>query len=201
MSVNDVELLRAWADGDAAAGNTLFRRHFDVLFRFFSTKIDGSADDLVQETFLACVRGSARFEARASFRTYMLRIARNRLCEYYRRKQRAFSPQEHSVVDGGASPSTILSAKEREGRLLAALRKLPLDFQLTLELFYWEGMKTHEIAEVLEVSPHTARSRLARAREKLRHTLATLELVPTDDLATLEREADFDAWARGLRPH
>lgn len=199
--MTDVELLRAWADGDAAAGNTLFRRHFDVLFRFFSTKIDGAADDLVQETFLACLRGSSRFEARASFRTYMLRIARNRLCEYYRGKQRAFSPQEHSVIDGGASPSTMLSAKEREGRLLAALRQLPLDFQLTLELFYWEGMKTHEIAEVLEVSPHTARSRLARAREKLRDALATLELVPADDLATLEREADFDAWARELRPH
>ncbi len=199
--MSDVELLRAWADGDTAAGNTLFRRHFDVLFRFFSTKIDGAADDLVQETFLACLRGSARFEARASFRTYMLRIARNRLCEYYRGKQRAFSPHEHSVIDGGASPSTMLSAKEREGRLLAAMRKLPLDFQLTLELFYWEGMKTHEIAEVLEVSPHTARSRLARARDKLRDALTTLELVPANDLATLEREADFDAWARGLRPH
>ncbi|MCR9161301.1 MAG: RNA polymerase sigma factor [Nannocystaceae bacterium] len=198
--MTDVELLRAWADGDAAAGNTLFRRHFDTLFRFFSTKVDGPADDLVQETFLACLRGSARFEARASFRTYMLRIARNRLCEYYRGKRRAFSPHEDSVVDAGASPSTVLGAKEREGRLLAALRQLPLDFQLTLELFYWEGMKTHEIAEVLDISPHTTRSRLARARDRLREALATLELVSADDLATLEREADFDAWARQLRP-
>lgn len=196
----DAELLQAWANGDRSAGNALFRRHFDALFRFLSTKLDGPCDDLVQETFEACLAGAARFEGRASFRTYMLRIARNRLCEHYRRARRDFSPASASVIDGGASPSTAFSAKEREGRLLAALRRLPLDFQITLELFYWEGLKTHEIAEVLEVSPHTARSRLARARERVRETLASLELVPRDELATLEREADFDAWARALRP-
>ena len=197
---SDAELLRAWSRGDGAAGNALFRRHFDALFRFLSTKLDGPCDDLVQETFEACLAGAERFEGRASFRTYMLRIARNRVCEHYRRARREFVPQTSSVIDAGASPSTALSDKEREGRLLAAMRRLPLDFQITLELFYWEGLKTHEVAEVLEVSPHTARSRLARARERLREILATLELVSRNELETLEREADFAAWARELRP-
>jgi len=197
---DDVELLRAWADGDATAGNTLFRRHFEVVFRFFSTKLDGPCDDLVQETFTACLEGSGRFEGRSTFKTYMLRIARYRLCEHYRRRRRDFSPQTESVIDAGASPSTVFEARERHSRLLAALRRLPLDFQITLELFYWEGMKTDEVAEVLGVSPHTARSRLTRARGKLRALVAQLELVSADELATIEREADFDAWARGLGP-
>ncbi len=196
----DVELLQAWGDGDAQAGNELFRRHFECLFRFFSTKLDGSCDDLVQETFEACLKGRDRFEGRASFKTYMLRIARNRLYEHYRGKHRAFSVQEHSVVDAGATPSSLLTKHERGARLLAALRRLPLEFQMTLELFYWEGLKTEAIAEVLDVSPHTARSRLARAREKLRGLLVVVEAIPADELATLEREADFDGWARALRP-
>src|SRR5690606_10349004 len=58
---DDLELLAAWRDGDAAAGGRLFRRHFDTLFRFFSTKLDGPVEDLVQDTFLGCVRGRDRF--------------------------------------------------------------------------------------------------------------------------------------------
>ncbi|MEM6296502.1 MAG: sigma-70 family RNA polymerase sigma factor [Myxococcota bacterium] len=196
----DVELLQAWGDGDGQAGNELFRRHFECLFRFFSTKLDGPCDDLVQETFEACLKGRDRFEGRATFKTYMLRVARNRLYEHYRRKHRTFSAHEHSVVDAGATPSTMLTKHERGARLLAALRRLPLEFQLTLELFYWEGLKTEAIAEVLEVSPHTARSRLARARSKLRDLLVVVQAMPENELATLEREADFDGWARGLRP-
>lgn len=196
----DFALLEAWRAGDDHAGNRLFRRHFQTLFRFFSTKLDGPVDDLVQETFLGCVRGRDRFRNDASFRTYLLTVARNRLYSHYGRQRRGFDPLLSSAVDGGASPSSALAADERRSQLLAALRRIPLEMQVTLELYYWSGLKGPELAQVLELSDHTVRSRLSRARARLREELAALARVPRAQLDTIERDADFDAWARGLSP-
>lgn len=194
----DIELLDAWRNGDSVAGSQLLKRHFDTLFRFFSTKLDEPADDLIQETLLGCVKGRDRFREDASFRTYLLSVARNRLFSYYKKRNRGFDPLTTSAAASGVSPSSALAAGERRSRLLAALRRIPLDAQVMLELYYWDGLKSPQLAEVLEVSNHTVRSRLSRARARLREELAQLDSVPQGELETIERDADFDAWARGL---
>ncbi len=195
---SDIDLLHGWQGGDAVAGNVLFRRHVKLLFRFFRTKIDGPVDDLVQETLLGCLKGT--FRAETDFRTYLLCIARNRLYSHYKKKRRGFDPLTSSVAQSGASPSAAVRAGEDRARLLAALRRIPLESQTLLELYYWNGLRGPELAEILEISPHTVRSRLSRARTRLRKELASLEGTPLTDLATVEREADFDAWAQGLAP-
>lgn len=192
---DDFELLTAWRAGDERAGNTLFRRHFRTLFRFFSTKIDGPVDDLVQETMLACVKGRDRFRHDALFKTYLMRVARNRLFSYYKSRERDFDPMHSSAIDGGASPSSAMVGGEARMRLLAALRRIPLEFQVTLELYYWEGLKGPELARVLDISDHTVRSRLSRARSRLRAELVVLSQTTVADLDTIERDGDFDAWA------
>lgn len=197
---DDFELLEAWRAGDERAGNTLFRRHFRTLFRFFSTKIDGPVDDLVQETMLGCVKGRDRFRHEATFKTYLVRVARNRLFSYYKKRERGFDPMKSSVVDAGASPSAMVVGGEQRIRLLAALRRIPLEFQVTLELYYWEGLKGPELAAVLDISDHTVRSRLSRARAKLREELVALAQMPAADLQTIERDGDLDAWAAALVP-
>lgn len=195
---SDLELLTAWQAGDKVAGNTLFRRHVRLLFRFFRTKLDGPVDDLVQETLLGCLKGTFRGET--EFRTYLLCIARNRLYTHFKKKRRGFDPLTSSVAQTGASPSAVVVAGEDRARLLAALRRMPLESQTMLELYYWTGLQGPALAEVLDISPHTVRSRLSRARARLRKELTALEGTPVTDLATLEREADFDAWAQGLAP-
>jgi len=195
---DDFELLTAWRQGDERAGNTLFRRHFRALFRFFSTKLDGPVDDLVQETMLACVKGRDRFRHDALFKTYLMRVARNRLFSHYKSRERNFDPMHSSAIDGGASPSSAMAGGEDRARLLAALRRIPLEFQVTLELYYWEGLKGRELAAVLDISDHTVRSRLSRARAQLRAELALLSKTSPGDLETIERDGDFDAWAAQL---
>jgi RNA polymerase sigma-70 factor (ECF subfamily) len=195
---SDVALLSAWKAGDKAAGNVLFRRHVRLLFRFFRTKITGPVDDLVQETLLGCLKGTFRGET--EFRTYLLCIARNRLYSHFKKSRRGFDPLTSSVAQTGGSPSAAVVASEDRARLLAALRRMPLESQTMLELYYWTGLRGPQLAEILEVSPHTVRSRLSRARARLRTELSALEGTPVTDLATLEREADFDAWARELAP-
>jgi RNA polymerase sigma factor (sigma-70 family) len=137
----DLDLLDAWRGGDARAGNLLFRRYFAPLARFFRNKVDVGVEDLIQGTFLACIEGRDRFREASSFRTYLFAIARNLLYGYYRRQHRAVDFVQTSVIDLGASPSGPLGRREEAAALLRALRSIPLEFQVVLELSYWEDMK------------------------------------------------------------
>lgn len=195
-NTSDDELFDSWRAGDKMAGNELFQRHFEPVRRFFVNKTDGDVSDLVQRTFLACVHAAERFEKRSSFRTFLFAIAHNILREHYRARRRpsnqADDVDELSVVDMGASPSTHLAEKREQRALLAALRQLPLRFQVVLELFYWERMKGAEIGDVLGVPEDTARSRIRRGKELLRKALETLSLEPGVLQSTL---SDLDDWA------
>jgi RNA polymerase sigma-70 factor (ECF subfamily) len=192
----DPELLDAWRGGDVRAGNLLFHRHFAALSRFFRNKVDVGVEDLIQGTFLACVEARDRFREAASFRTYLFAIARNLLYAHYRRRARAVDFVQTSVVDLGASPSGPLTRREETAALLRALRAIPLEYQVVLELTYWEGMKAPEVAAVLEVPANTVRGRLSRARAALREALAAAALAPGLRRSTL---ADLDGWAAELR--
>lgn len=193
---SDLALLDAWRGGDARAGGLLFRRYFAQLSRFFRNKADLGVEDLIQSTFLACVEGRDRFRETASFRSYLFAIARHHLYAHYRRQRRAVDFTQTSVVDLGASPSGPLGRRQETAALLRALRSIPLEYQIVLELTYWEGMKGPEIAEILEIPANTVRGRLSRARAALRQALETGVTAPELLRSTL---ADLDGWAAALR--
>jgi RNA polymerase sigma-70 factor (ECF subfamily) len=197
--VGDAECLRAWAAGDRAAGEELFERHFEALARFFRNKCDRDHDDLIQATFLGCVEGAVRFREDSSFRTYLFGIARNVLSKYYRSKKRERARLDFasvSAADLGASPSAWMEQGEGSRTMLHALRRIPLDSQIALELHYWEGMTGQQIAEVLEIPLGTAKTRLRRARQLLEAELARFS---NGELKAEYTSTDLDAWARGLR--
>lgn len=170
---DDHELLAQWGEGDSRAGSTLFARHFAGLFRFFATKVDDEVEDLVQATLLNCVKYRARLARADSFKAYLFTIARRRLYQHLTSKIRAESIDfgASSIVDLGGSPSSVLAHKEEEHALLGALRTLPVELQVLLELHYWEHMTIDESAKVLELPLGTAKTRLRRARTLLRERL------------------------------
>ena len=187
----DFELLEAWRSGDRDAGGRLFDTHMAAVTRFFKNKVDSNPEDLVQEVFLACVENRVRFEHRSSFRTFLFAIARNILFGHFRRNgRRQFDALATSVADLGHSLGSVIARNEQHKLLLRALRHIPADFQVTLELFYWEGLDGAALAEVLDISPHTVRSRISRARTLLKEKVAELESNPAlreSTLAQLER--------------
>lgn len=181
---DDAELLHAWRAGDAKAGKQLVDRHYEIVIRFFANKVTlvQDRDDLVQETFKACVLGRDRIQAPSRFRAYLLRIAHNVLQRQLRRKYRA-SEQElasSSMHDLDPGPSTMLREHDEQRRLLVALRELPIDVQTALELKYWEELSSAEIAVVLATPASTVRSLLRRGRMRLAKQLDGLTL-PKDD--------------------
>jgi len=196
---SDVDLLEAWRAGDPGAGRALFERHISALSRFFRTKIGDEREDLIQATFLACVESRDRVRDGASFRAYMFRVARSKLYDHLARAHRGVGrpdPLTQSAVDLQLSPSRALARNQEQQHLLGALRRLPLELQILLELHYWEGLRTAELAEVLDIPQGTVKTRLFRARALLRTHLD--EVVRLGELSP-ESLTDLDAWARSLR--
>jgi RNA polymerase sigma factor (sigma-70 family) len=195
-STSDLELLDAWRGGDLGSGEQLFRRYFAQINRFFRNKTDSGIEDLIQSTFLACIEGRDRFREASSFRTYLFGIAHNLLRTHYRKRARDVDFEHTSVVDLGASPTGPLTQRDEQAALLRALRSIPFDHQVILELSYWEDLSGPEIAEVLGLPPNTVRSRLSRARTALREALergvASVEVLRS----TL---SNIEGWARSVR--
>jgi len=195
---SDDQLLEAWRGGDAPAADALFARHFDALYRFFRNKVDSASDDLVQRTLLACFEGRDRFRGECSFRTYLFAIARNQLLVYLaaQRSNRLVDPATESVADAAPSPSDVLHHRREQALVLHALRRLPIDHQVLLELFYWDQLAGPELAEVIGVPEGTIRTRLRRARQLLTAEIESIGGSPELLQSTL---SDLDGWAAKLR--
>jgi RNA polymerase sigma-70 factor (ECF subfamily) len=187
----DLTLLDQWIAGNADAGNRLFKQYFTPLYRFFVHKTDGEIDDLVQETFIACLRGRDTFQRQSSFRTYLFAIARHVLLAYWRKRARPhhIPVDEVSIASLSTTVGTRLAGEEDRARLLEALRNLPMDQQMLLEMYYWQDLDRERLAEIFDVETATIGSRLFRARKQLIATLAT---------AAPATEEALDAWARSL---
>jgi RNA polymerase sigma factor (sigma-70 family) len=172
----DLDLLDCWRRGDAEAGQALFARYFDSIYRFFVTRSDGDIDDLVQQTFLACVRARDRFRGDASFRSFLFTIARYELYRYYRQRRHdgeQLDPLTSSVAELVTTPRTRIARDDAHRRLLHAMDHLPLETQMLLDLHYRENLGIAELAHVFDASAATIRTRLHRARRALRELLGT----------------------------
>lgn len=198
---SDLALYEAWRAGDTRAGGRLIDRHLAGLGRFFANKVARQQDvhDLVAETFEGCIKGLERFRAESSFRGYLFGIAHNVLRGYIRSKRRhpdKFDFSEVSVCDLGPSPSELLAHRREQKLLLGALRALPLDYQIVLELTYFEDMTRDEVAEVIACPPGTVASRVRKGRALL---LAAVGRLASSPELLQTTTTDLDGWARSLR--
>lgn len=184
----DVELWDRWRAGDQRAGKALFERHAPAVLRFFRAKVPESAEDLTQEVFMRFLRAAA---IETAPRAFLFGIARNVMRETFKRRRPDFDDSITAVADVDAASSTHLHARRS---LLTALQVLPFDLQVTIELHYWEGFTSEELAAVLGISASSARTRLTVARERLRASLSKrFPKRPASDFDDLER------WAAMLR--
>ncbi len=192
---SDVELLEAWRGGDSAAGNRLCKRYVDPLYRFFRNKTPVGAEDLVQRTLTAAVEGRERFAGRSSFRGYLYGIAHNMLKADIRQRMKLdhdpdFSTQ--SLQDLAPSPSSALGKVREQQLLAAAMRRIPVDYQVALELYYWENFTGPELAQMLGLGEPGVRSRLRRAKTALREAMLSIGASATDADESLSQIPDRD---------
>ncbi len=193
---SDAELFQRWSAGDEAAGEALFRRYFEAIARFFRNKATDDWPELVQKTFLACIEARASFRGEGSFRSFLFSIAYRQLLRCYRdRGNDRIDLTERSAHDLEPTASACVAKREEERLLLAALRRIPVEYQVVLELHYWEEMSATACAEVLGLPVGTVKTRIRRARELLDRELGTLAEGPLLASTT----SRLDEWAAELR--
>ncbi len=195
----DAELLAAWQAGDREAGGQLIDRYFEPVRRFFENKVSDGIEDLIQQTFLACVRRRDHIRDPEAFRGYLFAAARSKLYDYIGSRVKTQAETDFgvsSIHDIGISPSEMIAQKDDQRLLLQALRMLPIDLQIALELYYFERVRGHELEIALDVPPGTVRSRLRRGLEILRKRIDELSGSPE---LLRETSMNLDRWAAELR--
>lgn len=179
MPDDDSRLLKAVRQGDETSFLTLYHRHRTPLFRF-AWRLTGSipsAEDIIQECFLALLKGTAYASDRASLRQYLFGITRNLALQKLRVGER--DAVETDKVELGdveliSSPLDDLLSMERSEAVAQAVAGLPPLQREALILFEYEELSLEEIAAISAVEVGAVKARLHRARETLRRRLAPL---------------------------
>jgi RNA polymerase sigma-70 factor (ECF subfamily) len=186
-AASDHELVAAVRDGDEAAFQEIVRRYRNPITNFIYRMVDDydRSVELAQETFIRIYTSASRYQANFSFSTYIYRIASNlAISELRRRKRRRFvslfSPfvnddgetVEIDPPDTSPLPVETMIEEERRRAVARAITSLPEKYRSALVLRDVEGMSYDQIAEVLNLSEGTVKSRINRARNLLREKLS-----------------------------
>jgi RNA polymerase sigma-70 factor, ECF subfamily len=194
--------------GDVNAFNQLVLYYqqttYNVVLRTLGDR--EAAADVTQDTFIAAFRAIQSFRGGSSFRAWLLRIASNQACDYWRRANRHPQDSLDSVMDEdephdtsmlsalvateqGANPEEFLLNQELQALLQKALQELPLDQRVAVILCDVQGLSYEEIADSTQTSLGTVRSRIARGRKRLRDYLYKYrELLPRSYRLLTDRE-------------
>ncbi len=181
----ETSLIEAAQNGSVSAFNQLVLDYQDGLFRWVSSLVldEAVAEDITQQTFMAAYRKIRTFRG-VSFRAWLFRIARNRSIDEIRSRQRhpavsldddtqAESEYEfHSILSADLpSPEETVIQMEQSNLVLQMLNDLPEPYRQVLQLVDLYEINYQEAAEILELPLGTMKSRIARARAKLRDLL------------------------------
>jgi RNA polymerase sigma-70 factor (ECF subfamily) len=154
-------------------------QHLDALYNFavYLTRNPPEADDLVQETYLRALRFSHRFEPGTHLRAWLFQILRNTFLTFYRLREREVPIADDGVPDWDVpmfhdAPEDSSSAMEAHTDLERAMSRLPQDFRTVLLLAEVEGMPLEDVARVMGCPVGTVKSRIFRAKERLRALLS-----------------------------
>lgn len=167
---SDEELMLALRDGDLAAFDALFRRHYETV-RALSARITAApsvGDDLAQETFLRVLRHRATFRGDARFTTWTYRIARNVCLEHLARVTRERRVAEQWGTEAATTTSSAPDRSEERVLLEEAMRSLAPDQREVLVLCRYHDLPFAEIGAILGCTAGAARVRAHRALSALR---------------------------------
>ena len=189
--MDDAGLLAALQAGELGAFNALVARHQRSLINFFYHLCwdRQGAEDCVQEVFLRVYSHLDSYEPQAKFTTFLFRIARNLWIDRMRTAAVHGKPLSLEASSGGEgralqervasrvqTPVEILAREEQQDALRRAIDQLPEEQKAVVILSEIQGMKYHDIGEILGVPVGTVKSRMHTAMEKLKDLLSVAEL-------------------------
>jgi RNA polymerase sigma-70 factor (ECF subfamily) len=178
----DLEALRS---GDRAEFARLVDAHYELIYRLAIKMVSDAqdAEDILQETFIKAFRHLQGFDGRSSLSTWLYRIATNEALMFLRRRK----PEQYSIddpletdegeivpvqiVDWCCLPEEELMSAEARLHLDQAVANLPPSLRVVFILRDVQRLSTREVSEVLNLSESAVKTRLSRARLRLREEL------------------------------
>jgi RNA polymerase sigma-70 factor, ECF subfamily len=177
QAIDEHALVARVADGDVRAYRELVDRHLSGIHAFLARLMGNraEAEEVAQETFLRLWNKAGSFVPRAKPSTWLYRVAHNLAVDRLRRRREMASDALADELPASGRQSQQLEQKELALAVQEALAELPERQRAAIELVHYQGMSTAEAAEVMDVGERALESLLARARRKLRETLAHVE--------------------------
>jgi RNA polymerase sigma-70 factor (ECF subfamily) len=186
MDLSDGTYVARARGGDSDAFRALVERHSRSVFRlaFRMTGNEQDAEDVVQESMLRAYKQLSKFDDRASFGTWLYRIASNCSLDLVRSRKRrtqnqVLAPEGEAeaenpvltVAEPGPNPERMTLSGEVRERLTAAMGELSATERSAFVLRHFEGMCMEEVSRVLGCQPGAAKHSVFRAVQKLRRAL------------------------------
>ncbi len=172
----DLALLEAMGGADSDALEELYRRRGPQILAYLQGRLGdrGLAEEVLQDVMLAAWRNASRFRGECRVYTWLLAIARNRASNAFHRQLSAACPTISSQDPDEERIAGILQDGGKPGGdadLQSALLTLSTEHREILDLVFYHGLSMEETAFVLKISPGTVKSRLHRAKARLREIL------------------------------
>ena len=156
--------------------------YLDALYNFavYLTRNGAEAEDLVQETYLRAFRFSHRFQPGTHLKAWLFQILRNTFLTFYHQRGREPALSENGVPEGPApmfheAPEPGRASIETRADLDRVLAQLPEEFRTALLLAEIEGVSLDDVARIMGCPVGTVKSRIFRAKERLRELLKDYE--------------------------
>jgi len=189
----DELIIKECQNGDLNAFEELVHKYqqkvYSLCYRFSGNYAD--ANDLAQEAFIRVYHSIDKFHFKSAFSTWLFRVTSNVCLDEIRKKKRTHAVSLDSPMDTGEgefyyhlpddrfNPEKLTERRDVQETVHQMIQKLPNDQRLTLVLREIEGLSYDELADVLDVSVGTIKSRLSRARQNLKEIMRhNTELFP-----------------------
>ena len=165
--------MQAYAGGDAAAFEALYRRHKDALYRYLlrGTSSPDLAAELFQDVWKNLIQARLRYRPDAPFGAYLFKLAHNRLMDHFRMRRPTREVPEDLPAPESERPDAQAARRFEAQRLLQALALLPPEQREVIVLREERELTLEEIAAIQGVGRETVKSRLRYALAKLREVL------------------------------
>lgn len=174
------KIIEHFKNGDTSVFEGLVLKYQDRIYTLCRYMLENpqDAEDAAQDTFIKAYRGLAGYSPTATFYTWLYRIAVNTCLDHKRNftfRSLFFSADKENQIDSfpsrDPSPESVYAAKQSMHALQSALGRLSNKLRVVIVLSELEGLSYEEIAEFLDVSVGTVKSRISRAREELKKNM------------------------------
>ncbi|MBO4399715.1 MAG: sigma-70 family RNA polymerase sigma factor [Lachnospiraceae bacterium] len=132
------------------------------------------AEDLMLDAYAAASSGTARFDGRSSFKTWLFAIGRNLALKFLRKQRLSVSSLKEEMTSDNGTPETEILKTEQNRMLYEALGSIPEDYRQALHLTYFENMSNDEVAVVLDKNKKQVYNLITRGKQALKEALLKL---------------------------